>query len=190
MGSKGSHRGDSEQRHPRAGLQLPLRQDRGTNLSVGECFKIPDSACKEIHFFLQHWLRLKGAAAMPPCESLDPLDFFSYLSRVFIAEGDDIDNLRIRLAGTVYRELYGFEITGRPVAELIPFHNRQDLLDSYRRCILRREPVYEQNTMTWRERGSDVSFERILLPFGSDNHVERMLGFAQFFDSEQKKIFA
>jgi len=45
------------------------------------------------------------------------------------------------------------------------------------------------NTMTWRERGSEVQFERILLPFGDDEGVERILGFAQFFDSDGKKIF-
>ena len=43
--------------------------------------------------------------------------------------------------------------------------------------------------MTWRERGSEVSYERILLPFGSDDAVERILGFAQIFDSEHKKLF-
>ncbi len=155
-----------------------------------EAFGIPEDACEEVGFFLEHWERLKGQADVPPCESLDPLDFFSYLSRVFIAEGSGIEDLRIRLAGTVYRDLYGFEITGRSVAELIPFHDRHDLLSSYKRCFDAKIPVYEQNTMTWRARGSDVSYERILLPFGSGKQVERILGFAQFFDSEHKKLFA
>jgi hypothetical protein len=150
---------------------------------------IPETACKEIRFFCDYWLGLKGDADLPSCQVLDPLDFFSYLSLVFIAEGTSVNDLRIRLAGTVYRELYGFEITGQQIAELIPFHKRKDLLASYERCIAEKRPVYEESTMTWRERGSEVTYERILLPFGSKDGVERILGFAQIFDSDHKKLF-
>lgn len=151
---------------------------------------VPDTACAEVRFFCDYWLKLKGDAELPSCKVLDPLDFFIHLSRVFIAEGTSIDDLHIRLAGTVYRELYGFEITGRRIAELIPFDKRQDLLLSYQTCFVEKQPVYEENTMTWRERGTQVSYERILLPFGSNGRAERILGFAQFFDSDHKKLFS
>lgn len=150
---------------------------------------VPDTACAEVRFFCDYWLGLKGDAPMPPCELLDPLDFFTYLSRVFILEGHDISHLKVRLAGTVYRELYGFEATGKMVTELIPFEQRGDIMHSYDRCLLERTPVYDVNKMTWRARGSEVCFERILLPFGPPNRTERILGFAQFFDSDGKKIF-
>lgn len=150
---------------------------------------IPDTACEEVRFFCDYWLRLKGTADLPSCDVLDPLDFFNYLSRVFIVEGRTIEELHVRLAGTVYRELYGFEVTGKKVTDLIPFNNRGDLSLSYGRCMREKTPVYDVNKMTWRERGSEVHFERILLPFGDDRGVERILGFAQFFDSDGKKIF-
>ena len=152
---------------------------------------IPDKVCTEVSFFCDYWQRLKGEAFLPSCATLDPLDFFVYLSRVFIAEGRTVDDLRIRLAGTTYRELYGFEITAKRIAELIPFEKRQDLLSSYARCLEEKKPVYEVNTMTWRERGSEVTYERILLPFGSaEQGVERILGFAQFYDSDGRKLFS
>ena len=151
---------------------------------------IPDTACAEVHFFYEYWLGLKGDRLLPPCDKLDPLDFFTYLSRVFILEGHSIDDLRVRLAGTVYRELYGFEATGLRVGELIPFESRHDLLSSYDRCLRQQVPVYDVDKMTWRERGSEVCFERILLPFGEPERTERILGFAQFFDSDGKKIFS
>ena len=110
-------------------------------------------------------------------------------SRVFILEGESIDDLRVRLAGTVYRELYGFEVTGLRVGELIPFESRHDLLGGYDRCLRLQVPVYDVDKMTWRERGSEVCFECILLPFGEPQKTERILGFAQFFDSDGKKIF-
>jgi len=150
---------------------------------------IPDTACDEVRFFCDYWQGLKTGEPIPSCERLDPLDFFQYLSRVFILQGRRIDDLQVRLAGTVYRELYGFEVTGKNLTELIPFENRGDLLSSYDRCLQERIPIYDVNTMTWRERGSEVQFERILLPFGDDEGVERILGFAQFFDSDHKKIF-
>src|SRR3546814_10344298 len=89
---------------------------------------VPDNACAEVLYFCDYWLGLKGDGPLPPCEKLDPLDFFTYLSRVFILEGETIDDLKVRLAGTVYRELYGFEVTALRVGELIPFENRRDLL--------------------------------------------------------------
>ncbi|MEQ8355201.1 MAG: PAS domain-containing protein [Kiloniellaceae bacterium] len=150
---------------------------------------VPDTACKEVRFFCDYWLGLKAEAPLPPCELLDPLDFFSYASRVFILEGRSIGELQVRLAGTIYRELYGFEVTGKRVTELIPFDDRDDISSSYARCIEEQIPIYDVNKMTWRSRGSEVQFERILLPFGDKQGVERILGFAQFFDSDGKKIF-
>lgn len=150
---------------------------------------IPDSACEEIFFFRDYWVALKGELSLPPCEKLDPLDFFNYLSRVFILEGRSIEELHVRLAGTVYRELYGFEVTGKKVIDLIPFDNRRDLMDSYAQCMRNQVPIFDVNKMTWRERGSEVFFERILLPFGDTRGVERVLGFAQFFDNNGNKIF-
>lgn len=150
---------------------------------------VPDTCCAEIRFFCDYWLGLRDNAPLPTCAKLDPLDFFTYLSRVFILEGHSINDLRVRLAGTVYRELYGFEVTGLRVGELIPFENRHDLLSGYDRCLRQQVPVYDVDRMTWRERGSDVRFERVLLPFGEPEKTERILGFAQFFDSEGKRIF-
>jgi hypothetical protein len=170
-------------------LPPPLRRKRG-DLVTAALEGIPDTACAEVRFFCEYWRGLKGDAPLPTCEKLDPLDFFIYLSRVFILEGHTIDDLRVRLAGTVYRELYGFEVTGLRVGELIPFENRHDLLSGYDRCLRQQVPVYDVDKMTWRERGSEVCFERILLPFGEPQRTERILGFAQFFDSEGKKIFS
>src|SRR3546814_4776421 len=83
------------------------------------------------------------------------------------------DDLKVRLAGTVYRELYGFEVTALRVGELIPFENRRDLLSGYDRCLRQQVPVYDSDRMTWRARGSEVGFERILVPFGEPLRTQR-----------------
>ena len=150
---------------------------------------IPDTASKEVRFFWDYWLRLKGAERLPAGDLIDPLDFFPHLPQVFIVEGSRLDSLRVRLAGSVYRDLYGFEISGKYLAELIPFSNRRDLLVDYTSCLLERAPVFHAGRMTWRQRGSKVSYERILLPFGAGENVDKILGYAQFFDSEGHKLF-
>ena len=170
-------------------MQAPTPQQKRGLVVETALESVPDTVCAEVRFFCDYWLDLKKDSHLPPCERLDPLDFFNYLSRVFILEGRNISEMQVRLAGTVYRELYGFEVTGKRLAELIPFDDRGDISNSYGRCIQEQIPIYDVNKMTWRERGSEVQFERILLPFGDDTGVQRILGFAQFFDSDGKKIF-
>ena len=149
----------------------------------------PDGACAEVRFFCEYWAGLKGEAHLPACDLIDPVDFSPYLSRVFIVEGRCLEELTVRLAGTVYRELYGFEITGKRLADIIPFRNRRDLMEDYGCCLHDQRPIYRVGSMDWRARGSEVSFQRILLPFGDDRGVERVLGFAQFFDIDGTKLF-
>src|SRR3546814_6861595 len=50
---------------------------------------VPDNACAEVLYFCDYWLGLKGDGPLPPCEKLDPLDFFTYLSRVFILRSEE-----------------------------------------------------------------------------------------------------
>ena len=67
--------------------------------------------------------------------------------------------------------------------------NRRDLLVDYTHCLRDRRPIYHTGRMNWRPRGSELSYQRILLPFGSDQGVERILAFAQFFDTEGEPVF-
>jgi hypothetical protein len=151
--------------------------------------QIPDTACTEVRFFHDHWLALKGEAQLPATGLIDPINFSPYLSRVFIVEGGGLNVLQVRLAGSVYRYLYDFEITGMKVVDLIPFGERDDLMANYASCLKNWSPIYHKGNMNWRLRGTEVAYERILLPFGSDKAVERILGFAQFFDGEGQNLF-
>ena len=63
------------------------------------------------------------------------------------------------------------------------------LLVDYTHCLKGRKPVYHTGKMNWRPRGSELSYQRILMPFGSEQMVERILGFAQFFDTEGEPVF-
>ena len=45
----------------------------------------------------------------------------------------------------------------------------------YRACVARRRPVYSVSTVLDAD-GKDVSYERLLLPFGGDDNVEQIVG--------------
>src|SRR3546814_18087984 len=111
---------------------------------------VHDNDRAEVLYYCDYRHGLKGDGPLPPCEKLDPLDFFTYLSRVFILEGETIDDLKVRLAGTVYRELYGFEVTALRVGELIPFENRRDLLSGSARSLRPQAPAHDTHRHTGR----------------------------------------
>src|ERR1700736_2500938 len=49
------------------------------------------------------------------------------------------------------------------------------VVPSYRTCLERKRPTYSI-AMVQDEDGKDVSYERLLLPFGSDGNVEQIIG--------------
>jgi len=49
------------------------------------------------------------------------------------------------------------------------------VVPSYRACLLRKRPTYSVS-MVQDEDGKDVSYERLLLPFGSGDAVEQIIG--------------
>ncbi len=149
---------------------------------------VPPRSDEEIRAIVAHWDRLRGASSLPDAATIDPVELKPYLSRVFMVDGPSLDEMQLRLAGTSYRDLYGFEITGKKLTELIPITQRPDLLEEYQACLTQAAPVYTSGSMTWRESGGQVRYERVLLPFGEGDQVDRILGFAVFFDSGDRKI--
>ena len=150
--------------------------------------QVPPRSDEEIGAIVAHWDRLRGTLRLPKSDTIDPLELKPFLSRIFIIDGSAIDEMQLRLAGTSYRDLYGFEITSKKLTELIPATQRPDLLEDYESCLARAAPVYHSGSMTWRANGGQVRYERVLLPFGEARQVNRILGFAVFFDSNDRKI--
>ncbi len=142
--------------------------------------KIPDTDEDGIAFFERYWTQLCGARPLPAPGEIDPLDFPRFLPCIFLLDGATLETLTLRLAGTFYRELYGFEITGKGVTELIPFDRTPDILEEYRACLYEARLAFHTGEVTWRDRGAELRYRRILMPFGSNNQVTRIMGFAEF----------
>jgi hypothetical protein len=149
---------------------------RGKTLSyVGDAVPRPS-----IRFFLEYWQGLRSERTLPRQDEISPKDFRLYLPGVFVVEGGRPEDLRVRLAGSMYQELYGVDITGLLVSELIPFSERSDLLDDFTRCLKDARPVLHEGRVTWRGRNKQLRYQRVLLPYGAGNRVCRILGFAEF----------
>ncbi len=149
---------------------------------------VPPDFDAEIGQMVAHWDRLRGDQRLPAPAAIDPVELKPFLSRLFLVDGPSLEEMHLRLAGTSYRELYGFEITGRRLLDLIPETERPDLVREYRHCRDTAAPVFHAGSMNWRERGAQIRYDRVLLPFGQEGRVTRILGFAVFFDSQGRKI--
>lgn len=151
---------------------------------------LPDWADDRLHFILGYWNEMRGVHAFPSRSDIDPLDFAPHWPLVYLVEGSSLQSLKIRLAGTAYRDLYGFEITGRKIVDLIPRMQRRDVIDDYANCLAQGRPIFRADTMTWRPQNAKISYHRLLLPLGDRaGHVTHELALAVFFDTNGQAMF-
>lgn len=141
---------------------------------------IPDLKMDGLVFFERWWQRARGRRRLPPITAIDPSSFPKALQTIFLLDGETVETLRVRLAGTFYRELYDREVTGEYLANLIPFGERPDIYDEFDACLREGRPAYHEGRVTWRGRGAELAYRRILLPFGDSGKVQRIMGFAEF----------
>ncbi len=83
-----------------------------------------------------YWLEQAGANAMPARSDINPCHVPRLLSGISLVDvADDIEQSRVRLAGTRLREVYDREITGLCIGAL-QWGNRRDYwMAAYRRTI-------------------------------------------------------
>nr|WP_274610932.1 PAS domain-containing protein [Rhodovibrio sodomensis] len=141
---------------------------------------IPDLKVDGLEYFERWWQRARARRRLPPITAIDPTVFPKALPTIFLLDGETVETLRVRLAGTFYRELYNREVTGEYLADLIPFADRPDIYAEYQACLREGRPAYHDGTVTWRGQGAELAFRRILLPFGDSGKVQRIMGFAEF----------
>ena len=151
---------------------------------------LPAWADARLHELLAYWNEKRGARAFPSRSDIDPLDFVRQWPLIYIVEGTTLPELWLRQAGTAYRDLYGFEITGRKLDELIPKAQRGDVVNDYELCLQTGRPIFRADTMTWRPQNARISYHRLLLPLGdADGQVTHQLAIAVFFDLNGQIMF-
>lgn len=150
-------------------------------------FTLPPQAIDDMHWSLDYWRAQKGGHALPPKSLIDVTDFPArLLSMLFLLEWIETDaSYVVRLAGTSYRQIYGREITGLTVDDLLEHSDAGGNL----RCDLARvldtaEPVFIDGMMTWPANGTKVPYQRLLLPYAAREAgpVRFLLGVARMTD--------
>ena len=151
---------------------------------------IPENADPEMRWMMDYWMSKRGDRQIPLRSEIDPLDFYKFWPTTYLVEGETLEELCVKVAGTGYRSLYGYEVTGRRIIDIIPESLAPQVIEDYIVCLDKRIPVYTEANMTWRERNAPVFYHRLLLPFGKNTQsVSYILGFAIVFTClNNKKI--
>lgn len=136
-------------------------------------------------YLLNTWLR--AAARHRPLPLLDDFrpdrvadDLDDMMGFDVVGEGDDA-RFRITQEGARLTATYGNEHvdpsqrTNRFLDDAIGPVRYANVITLYRTCLAYRRPAYSIS-MVQDEDGKDVSYERLLLPFGSGEAVEQIVG--------------
>jgi hypothetical protein len=134
---------------------------------------------------LDAWLRaLREPHGLPAPTDFDPeagLDELADMMR-FDVEGEDeaarflITQEGSRLTATYGNEHFPLEMrASRYLHDAIGPDRYARVVSCYRECVVRKRPTYSITTVRDAD-GKDVSYERLLLPFGSGGAVEQIVG--------------
>ena len=133
---------------------------------------------------LNAWLRALGKRALPVLGDYRPDRIADELADMMgfdvIGAGCDA-RFRITQEGSRLTATYGNEHidpdkrTNRYLDDAIGPARYARVLPSYRACVERKRPTYSVSNVLDAD-GKDVSYERLLLPFGSAGNVEQIVG--------------
>jgi hypothetical protein len=134
---------------------------------------------------LNAWLRaLRKPAALPTIQDYRPSGIADELADMMAfdvnGDGDDARFL-ITQEGSRLTATYGSEHiephkrTNRYLDDAIGPDRYARVVSPYRACLARRRPTYSIATVQDPD-GKEVSYERLLLPFGSAGNVEQIVG--------------
>jgi hypothetical protein len=161
----------------------------------------PENGCEKLEarlgFMFALWRELRRGKALPSRADLDPTEFHRLWPITFLLERVDEgkEDWQVRFAGSAYGSVYGREVTGTLVSEIISEELAPQVLADFRHCTDRAEPVVNSGETTWPDRGSVYRYQRLLLPFGSEGRsgeemqVTHLLGVAAFFNSSGTTVF-
>jgi hypothetical protein len=123
-----------------------------------------------------HWLAKRGLRAMPEPREIDPVEIGAEpLPHLFILDIDGADRYRFRLAGTLLPRIFGREVAGRSLEDVVPDRDLGNARRSYG-LIAETARAWHSVAVYRRDGVGTVTWERLALPLGRDGVVTRILG--------------
>lgn len=150
-----------------------------------------------LDFMFAIWRGKQNGKPLPDRADLDPTEFHRLWPVTFLLErcGSSDSDWQVRFAGSAYGSVYGREVTGTRVSEIISEDLAPHVLADFRRCMDTGTPVVNSGETTWPERGNVYRYQRLLLPYGEccgddgKTQVTHLLGVAAFFNSTGATVF-
>ena len=133
---------------------------------------------------LDAWLRAPRRQILPALADFDPdgvLDEMADMMGFDVAGHGDDARFLITHEGTRLTATYGNDDvdpakrTNRYLDDAIGLERYANVVASYHACVAHKRPAYSISTVQDAD-GKDVSYERLLLPFGSADAVEQIVG--------------
>jgi hypothetical protein len=132
-----------------------------------------------IELLIDYWRATRGEAPLPARADIDPADFSSLLSQVFIASRRQSGVYPLRLVGEFVIDLHGRSLRGDDLMRLWAPSHRIELQLALEQTLRRRDPVVisaEGRT----DDGQPLRLEVLFAPFaGPDGEADRFLGLYQ-----------
>ena len=121
----------------------------------------------DLRRLLDYWRSRCGARAFPRRADIDPVDFAFMLERVALTEiHENPRRYRLRVVGTWWANLLGFESTGMWMENWPHANQRQISIDSYEALIAARRPLCTRRD-AWVDTRK-LSYEIMHLPLSED----------------------
>jgi hypothetical protein len=133
---------------------------------------------------LDAWLRAPRRQILPALADFNPdgvLDEMADMMGFDVAGHGDDARFLITHEGTRLTATYGNDDvdpakrTNRYLDDAIGLERYANVVASYHACVAHKRPAYSISTVQDAD-GKDVSYERLLLPFGSADAVEQIVG--------------
>jgi hypothetical protein len=135
---------------------------------------------------LQSWMRaLRGEKLLPLIGDFQPDGIANELADMMafdVDEDDGMSRFLITQEGWRLAAAHGsvqvdpvLERTERYLDDVVEPERYARILPCYSACLTRKLPIYSISRMLDAD-GKDVSYERLLLPFGRDDEVEQIVG--------------
>jgi len=114
-----------------------------------------------------YWNTKRENRDMPDKDQMDPLEMRGYLAKVLLIDLQDDGRFLFRLCGTEVRDLNGTDLTAKYADTPTLGASAEMFIESYRRAVATRQPVFFHGQMWWQDRGY-ATFEQVNLPLTKD----------------------
>jgi hypothetical protein len=129
---------------------------------------------------LRYWRSKCVEGRLPSRTHIDPLEMRQFLSKILLIDVNGDGGFTYRLCGSSIVDGNGKDLTGRQASAETLGESVDAFLDSYRRTVQSRQPVYFSGELWWQNR-EYVHFEQINLPLSTDGQsVDRLFCVIEF----------